>query len=140
MKRIKEFSTLLFAMILIILFFHLTGIGCPIKKFTGISCAGCGMTRAILAALKLHWKLAFFYHPLFWLPPLILVLYLFFPVLFERKRKLIVSVTIVLFLIIYFVRLLHPNEIVAVHWKDGWIHQWFNTIKNYIFGGFHLCM
>lgn len=32
--------------------FHITGIGCPIKYLTGVSCLGCGTTRAWLALLK----------------------------------------------------------------------------------------
>ena len=31
---------------------YVTGIGCPIKFWTGVSCPGCGMTRAWLAALS----------------------------------------------------------------------------------------
>ena len=40
------------------------GIGCPIKYLTGISCAGCGMTRAWRCVLKLDFARAFSYHPL----------------------------------------------------------------------------
>lgn len=45
---------------------HLVGIGCPIRWLTGISCAGCGMTRAWLCALRLDFAGAFAAHPLFW--------------------------------------------------------------------------
>ncbi len=50
----------------------LLGIGCPIKFATGVSCPGCGMTRAWLEALQLHFDRAFAYHPLFWLVPLVI--------------------------------------------------------------------
>lgn len=50
-----------------------TGIGCPIKFMTGISCPGCGMTRAWLEALQLHLSVALAYHPLFWAVPLAVV-------------------------------------------------------------------
>ena len=54
------------------------GISCPIKFVTGISCAGCGMTRA-WKALLFHgdFRQAFYYHPLFLLPVGFLALYLF---------------------------------------------------------------
>ena len=56
---------------------HFAGFGCPIKAVTGVSCAGCGMTRAWLAALAGDWAEAFFYHPLFWMvPPAVLVFFL----------------------------------------------------------------
>lgn len=46
------------------------GIGCPIRFLSGISCAGCGMSRAWLSLLRGDFAAAAFYHPLFWLPPL----------------------------------------------------------------------
>lgn len=48
----------------------LPSIGCPIKFLTGLSCPGCGLTRAWLEALSLHPLQALSYHPLFWLVPL----------------------------------------------------------------------
>ena len=48
---------------------YVAGIGCPIKFATGISCPGCGLTRAWLEALQLHFDRAVAYHPLFWLVP-----------------------------------------------------------------------
>lgn len=37
----------------------------PYKYITGISCAGCGMTRAWIALLHFDINTAFMYHPLF---------------------------------------------------------------------------
>ena len=51
------------------------GITCPIKFITGISCAGCGMSRAWMAFLHLDIAKAFAYHPLFWLVPIACLLY-----------------------------------------------------------------
>ena len=49
-------------------FLQLLGITCPIKFVTGISCPGCGMTRAWISALVFHdLHKAFHYHPLFWI-------------------------------------------------------------------------
>lgn len=44
------------------------GIGCPFKFMTGISDAGCGMSRAWLRVLRLDFIGAFYYHPLWMLP------------------------------------------------------------------------
>lgn len=44
-------------------------IGCVIRWFTGVSCPGCGLTRAWLCALTFDFDAAFAYHPLFWLVP-----------------------------------------------------------------------
>lgn len=61
----------LVALVLVAIMLYVTGIGCPIKFATGISCPGCGMTRAWVAALHLRFGLAMAYHPLFWSVPLI---------------------------------------------------------------------
>jgi hypothetical protein len=45
------------------------GITCPIRYACGISCPGCGMTRACVSALRLDFSSAFDYHPLWVLMP-----------------------------------------------------------------------
>lgn len=44
-------------------------IGCPIKFFTGLSCPGCGLSRAWFAFIGFHPLEALAYHPLFWMVP-----------------------------------------------------------------------
>lgn len=51
------------------------GITCPIKFVTGVSCPGCGMTRAWLSVLRLDFAAAFYYHPLFMAPPIAAVVF-----------------------------------------------------------------
>lgn len=92
---------------------QLVGITCPIRFLTGISCAGCGMTRAWLALLRLDFSSAFAYHPLFWLPvPGLIVLLL-------RRRipkslfRLTLAVIVALFLGVYVIRLLSPEDTVV---------------------------
>ena len=53
------------------------GITCPIKFLTGISCPGCGLTRAWTRALMLDPLGALAYHPLFWLAPIAVFLFCF---------------------------------------------------------------
>lgn len=53
-----------FAVAVAYLLMFLAGITCPIKFSTGVSCPGCGMTRACLSALRLDFAAAFEYHPL----------------------------------------------------------------------------
>ena len=52
------------------------GITCPIKFITGISCAGCGMSRAWMAFFQLDIAKAFAYHPLFFTPPIFMIVWM----------------------------------------------------------------
>lgn len=85
---------------------QLLGITCPIKFLTGISCPGCGMTRAWLALLRLDLHAALAYHPLFWLPPVALALYLLCRRRFPRAIRPGLMVMCGLFCIVYLIRLL----------------------------------
>ena len=69
--------------------------------------AGCGMTRAYLSLLKLDIASAFRYHPLFWMPPLLILS------LFIKKEQLarpiritVLTTFAVLAVGVYLVRLL----------------------------------
>lgn len=44
---------------------------CVFYNFFGIPCFTCGMTRSFFSLLNLDFKKAFFYHPLFFLVPII---------------------------------------------------------------------
>lgn len=68
---------------------------CPIRLFFGIECPGCGLTAAVLSALRFDFKSAFSYHPLFLLP-VITIVYL----LFRKRFTLPKNVEIVLGLLI----------------------------------------
>lgn len=69
------FFVVLFTFILYFIF-YITGIHtlCYTKAFTGFPCPGCGMTRAYLALFHLDFKSAFYYHPLFLLPVVVVIL------------------------------------------------------------------
>ncbi len=56
---------------------YISPISCPILEITGIPCLGCGMTRALLSALKFDFKAAFSYHLMFWSVPVIAFGFLF---------------------------------------------------------------
>ena len=104
LKKYKSVISAAAAIVLLYAFFALSGIGCPIKFTTGVSCAGCGMTRAWLHVFRFDLAAAFSYHPLFWTIPVIVVLF------FLRKRfphifRVAVCVVAALFIIVYFVRM-----------------------------------
>lgn len=81
-------------------------ITCPIKFATGISCPGCGMTRACLSLLGGDPARALYYHPLVWLLPIILALYLLRARLPRWAVKYVPAAVGVLFCAVYLIRLL----------------------------------
>lgn len=112
---------LLLIVVLLLIYYGI--MGCPIKRLTGISCAGCGMTRAWFHVLQFHWKTAYEYHPLFLLPVIFLVV-LFLK--FRGHEKLFYRVTgiiIMLFLIVYVKRMMDPSDtIVVCRPKEGAVY------------------
>jgi len=108
MKFLKRHSALLIklgALILILLFYR-----CPFRWIFRIDCPGCGMTRALMAALRLDFAAAFTYHPLFWLFGPIFLYFLFYdeirnwiPVK-DRLENIVLSVSSVLLLIVWVFR------------------------------------
>ncbi|MBR5596185.1 MAG: DUF2752 domain-containing protein [Lachnospiraceae bacterium] len=120
----------------ILLFYWIVGkifhIGCPILWMTGISCAGCGMTRAWISLCRLDFVMAFYYHPLFWLPPVLGIGYLIQEKLPKRLSKVLGAIVIVLFLMVYILRLLNANDTIVIFQpEDGFIGKLIlNVIKN----------
>lgn len=108
------------------------GIGCPIRWITGISCAGCGMTRAYLSLLHLDIKSAFIYHPLFWSVPFVILIF----VLYKADKVSVQTANFVkyfivfLFVIVYVVRLLNSDDIVVVaNIEDGLVWKALHAVR-----------
>ena len=89
---------------------------CIIRNVTGFPCPGCGMTRAHIEVLKLNFKKAFYYHPLFILPTIV-----FAVVILRNKSKTanyiynnnyIIFTVLFIFIAVYIVRfvLLFPHK------------------------------
>lgn len=103
-RKYRSLIPVVAAIVLLYAFFALSGIGCPIKFTTGISCAGCGMTRAWQHILQLDLAAAFYFHPLFWTVPVIVVLF-FLKERFPRVFRAAVWIAAALFVVVYFVRM-----------------------------------
>ena len=72
-----EVITSVAAVVVLYVILESFGVTCPIKYITGISCAGCGMSRAWISLLHFNIHDAFMYHPLFFLPPIVVIVYLY---------------------------------------------------------------
>lgn len=104
--------------LLTILIFYMVieflGVTCPIKFVTGISCAGCGMSRAWISLLKGNFMEAFHYHPLFLLPVPALLLFLIRKKISKKVLYICTGIGIAVFLITYGIRILDPSDQIVV--------------------------
>ena len=64
---------------------YLSPISCIFIELFGIRCIGCGMTRALLCALRFDFASAFNYHAMFWSVPVLFLYFLFDGNLFKNK-------------------------------------------------------
>lgn len=69
---------------LIVLFYWMR-ISCVFQTVFGVVCPGCGMTRAMIAALQLQFGEAFGYHPMFWSIPILYAYFLLDEGIFRKR-------------------------------------------------------
>lgn len=113
-KERKELICAVTAVVILYTAMESIGITCPIKFITGISCAGCGMSRAWIAFLQLDMAKAFEYHPLFLLPPIAVIVLLCKSKINIKIYKIIIFTIIIMFAIVYICRLIWSGDDVVV--------------------------
>lgn len=131
-KQHKEGIAALIAIGLLYGGMFLLGITCPIKFLTGISCAGCGMTRAWIRVLHFDLAGAFHYHPLFFLPPVFILLFLLKEKIKKSVYKGSLLTIIVVFAIVYVTRMIwFRNEIIEFTPSDNIIFRIVRWVSMY---------
>lgn len=75
-KKWRHFATTI--SIIIALFVFGNDYFCIFKQITGIPCPTCGLTRAYYYLIQGNIRLAFYYHPLFFIFPLIIAMIIFY--------------------------------------------------------------
>lgn len=128
-KSIKEYIKFGLTIALIYIFFSVLGIGCPIKFVTGISCPGCGMTRAWISLFNMDIQGAFYYHPLFFLPTIYLLLFVFKNKISYKIFICLITLGIFSFLTTYILRILNPRDIVVdINIDNGFVYSLLKKI------------
>ncbi|MBQ6312039.1 MAG: DUF2752 domain-containing protein [Lachnospiraceae bacterium] len=135
----KQIVTVVLAVIAVIVFLRLAGVTCLIKYMTGISCPGCGMTRAWIAFGTGHFHRAMQYHPLFLLAVpaagyvVLRVLLKARGIPAERFRKwdyILLSIACTALFVCYAFRMADPQDtIVVFRPQDGVLFRWITWIK-----------
>lgn len=120
------------AVAFVYLFFHVVGIGCPIQFFTGVSCPGCGMTRAALAVLRGDFAAALSFHPLVFALPAAAFVFLLRRKMPVKIYKILTFTLIGLFVILYLIRMCDPgNDVVRFRPERGFFPRVF---KIFLYG------
>lgn len=102
------------AVVILYIILESFGVTCPIKYLTGISCAGCGMSRAWISLLHLNLQDAFMYHPLFFLPPVALIIMLCKSKINIKFYKIFMFTIAGAFVIVYLYRMIAGNDNIVV--------------------------
>ena len=100
-----EVITSVAAVVVLYVILESFGVTCPIKYITGISCAGCGMSRAWISLLHFNIHDAFMYHPLFFLPPVVVIAMLFKSKINIKFYKIFMFTMAGAFVIVYLYRM-----------------------------------
>ena len=131
MLWLQKYQVAFIIAIALVLFYAVTymlGASCLVKYLLGVSCPGCGMTRACLSALMLDFSAAFYYHPLWIVMPPLAVLLIFLWA--KRKKKAFFAVLALFFLAligVYLYRLFYTEtDIVACEIEKGMIYKFLN--------------
>lgn len=105
LKRNRDGFTAIISIVILYMFLENIGITCPIKFITGISCAGCGMSRAWISLLHFNIHDAFMYHPLFFLPPVVVIVMLLKSKINIKFYKIFMFTIVGAFVIVYLYRM-----------------------------------
>lgn len=128
-QKIKELFIIFISICIYCIWMRLLHITCPIKWLTGISCPGCGMTRAWIQILQGHIGSACYYHPLWWIPPIFLIVYLFKSKIKEKTYKRILYVFIGFFICAYLYRFTLEQDIVVFAPQQSIIYLGFLRLR-----------
>lgn len=111
---------------------YLFNIPCPIKTITGISCPGCGMSRACISLLKLDIQSAAHYHPLvFGILPIGACFIVFYARKAYKARKYFIIFVTILFFTVYFYRMfISHSPVLECNIENSIFVKLFNLIVN----------
>lgn len=100
--------------------------GCPIRFLTGISCPGCGMSRALGALLRLDFASAFEMHPLVFLLPAAAVVYFLKKLIPEKTLRFLYAFSLILLITVYILRMAQQGNVVYADFESGMLFRLFN--------------
>ena len=105
LKKYRIFLiSIVFLTLIIVLYIFKIDI-CVSKLVFGVPCPGCGMTRAYVSLLKLNIHDAFFYHPLFFLISIILIVITRHKKINFSQQRIFLYSIVAMFIIVWVIRM-----------------------------------
>lgn len=133
-EKILDFIKKTVPVILVIgvIAFIYTRIGCPARYFFGICCPGCGMTRAAFSILQLDFAAALRYNPSIFVLPVAFIVFLFRKKIPKNVQNILLGVGMSIFCGVYLYRLLTGSEYVYIDFDRGLVFQILKDIMEKI--------
>ncbi len=107
---------------------------CPLDYFLGIPCPLCGMSRAFLSLLRLDFADAFYYHPLWPVVVIVVIVLLlnwFHIIEASRKKANAAWIAVaVLFVLCFIIRHIYHSPIVEIHFEDSVACRYITMLGN----------
>ena len=131
LSQYKSYIIAFFTIAALIGIMWIFSIPCPIKYITGLSCAGCGMSRAILSALTLDFGAAFTYHPL-WIViiPAILAIVILSAKGKSKPAVVVFCCLMAAMMTVWIIRLIARDSIVTFDYENSLIAKLIDKILN----------
>ena len=125
-EKLRRYQDLLLVAVVLAVYVHLSfvlTVKCPFRWLTGISCPGCGISRALLALVKLDLAAAWQAHPMiFYLIPVAPVLLIAYLRKAKKLRETLLWITAGLMIAVYLYRLLVLHSpALAADWSQGFL-------------------
>lgn len=106
---------------------------CPSKIFLGISCPGCGLSRAFMSVFRFDFAAAFEFNPLW---PLVIVTVILLAVFWVKGKNQVLEITGIVFLVIALVIYIYrvaftESPVVVWDFESGLIYRGYSWIISF---------
>lgn len=131
MKKSRTVIDVVLLVAATIVLFVIIKIPCPFRLITGVSCLGCGMTRAYLSVLRFDFAKAFYFHPLWPFVPVSIACYIWTRFKKPKLGNVVILISALAMIIVYVIRwFTGPEEVVYVDFTETIFYRIWQWASN----------